>query len=367
LNLLVFNLGMDAGHATLGHTTAWTNELARRCDHVAVITMFVGRLAVDDNVSVHSLGKELGRSEPRRLVAFYRLVRRVLSERPIDACFAHMAPLFAILFAPVAKSRRVPVMLWYAHTVVPPGLRIAHLLVDRCVTPTPESFRLPSRKLYVLGHGIDTERFAPPKQTSPSYETTAISVGRVTPRKQLRDMIEAVAVVERERGERIGLELIGGPATAEDHRYLTALHREVDALGVRHLVTFRGAVPYDQIPPYYHRGLLSLNLSEGGMDKAILESMASGCIPISRNPAFQALAHARGLDWLVPPPGPHGLAECLIASRERVRRDRAALVQGLRRIVTEEHSLSTLSDRIIDHLEDLAGTPGAATRFAVGT
>jgi glycosyltransferase involved in cell wall biosynthesis len=356
VNLLIFNLGLDAGHETLGHTTAWTNELARRCSHVSVITMFAGRLAVDDNVSVHSLGKELGRSEPRRLIEFYRLVGRVMSERRIDACFAHMAPLFAILFAPVAKTLRVPVMLWYAHTVVPPGLRIAHRLVDRCVTPTRESFRLPSRKLYVLGHGIDTERFTPPARTSPSYETTAISVGRVTPRKRLRDMIEAVSVLERDGRGRVRLEFIGGPATAEDHRYLAALHRQVDSLGVRHLVSFRGAVPYEQIAPYYHRGLLSVNLSDGGLDKAILESMASGCIPISRNPAFQALARARDLDWLVPRPGPRGLAECLVDTLERGGRERAALVGKLRRIVVEEHSLSTLSDRIISHLEDLAGT-----------
>jgi hypothetical protein len=35
---------MDADHATLGHTTAWTNALARRADHVSVITMLAGRM-----------------------------------------------------------------------------------------------------------------------------------------------------------------------------------------------------------------------------------------------------------------------------------------------------------------------------------
>src|SRR5215217_2577833 len=275
---------MDADHSVLGHTTAWTNEIARRCNHVSVITMCAGRIAVDENVTVHSLGKELGRSEPRRLLEFYRLLDRVFEERPIDACFAHMAPLFALLFAPVAKWRGVPVLLWYAHRSVPPLLRLTHLLVDRCVTSTPESFRVPSQKVFVVGQGIDAGRFAPPGETGPLYETTAISVGRITPRKRLRELIEAVAVLERDRGLGVRLELIGGPATPADHGYLAALRGDVAALGLEHLVSFRGPVPFTAMPPYYHRGALSVNLSEGAMDKAILESMASGCIPVSRNP-----------------------------------------------------------------------------------
>ncbi|MGH3993809.1 MAG: glycosyltransferase, partial [Pseudonocardiaceae bacterium] len=146
MNLLVFNLAMDADHATLGHATAWTNALARRVDHVSVITMQTGRLEVEPNVVVHSLGKELGRSEPARLLTYYRLVHEVLRERSIDVCFAHMAPLFAALFAPLAKVRRIPILLWFAHTRVSPTLRLAHLLVDRCVTATPASFPLTSTK-----------------------------------------------------------------------------------------------------------------------------------------------------------------------------------------------------------------------------
>jgi glycosyltransferase involved in cell wall biosynthesis len=369
VNVLVFNLGMDAAHSTLGHTTAWTNELARRCDHVSVIAMFAGQLAVDDNVTVHSLGKEVGRSEPRRLFEFYRLVRHVLNERHIDACFAHMAPLFTVLFAPVARRHGIPVLLWYAHRSVTPTLRVAHALADRCVTANSASFPLPSDKLFVLGHGIDTEKFRPPDETVASYETTAVAVGRITRIKGLQEMIEAVAILENERGVSLRLELVGGPSTSTDHEYLAALKRSVASLGMHHLVSFRGAVPFYEMPPSYHRGMLSLNLSATALDKAILESMASGCIPVSRNPAFRALAHAQGLDWLVPAPGPHGLADCIESALHNGRERRPALVARLRRIVTEEHSLSTLSDRIIAHLSELAqssrrGTSDATMRHA---
>jgi glycosyltransferase involved in cell wall biosynthesis len=354
LNLLVFNLGMDAAHSTLGHTTAWTNELARRCEHVSVITMFTGEVAVDDNVTVHSLGKELGRSEPQRLAAFYRLVWRVLEERPITACFAHMAPLFTVLFAPIARVRRVPILLWYAHTSVSPTLRAAHALAQRCVTATPASFRLRSDKLFAVGHGIDVERFAPPSETGASYATTAISAGRITPIKGLEEMIEAIAVLEQERGLDLRLELVGAPATPVDEVYRARLERTVASLGVQDSVRFAGPVPYGAMPQRYHRASLSLNLSGGAMDKAILESMAAGCLPVSRNPAFAALARAHGLEWLVPAAGARALADCIAVAQGQRGDVRGALAERLRDIVVREHSLSTLADRLIAHLTELA-------------
>jgi glycosyltransferase involved in cell wall biosynthesis len=354
VNLLVFNLAMDADHATLGHTTAWTNALARRANHVTVITMLAGRIAVERNVTVYSLGKELGRSKPELLHAYYRLVLKVLRERRIDACFAHMAPLFAALFAPVAKPRRIPTLLWFAHTRVSRTLRVAHALVDRCVTPTPASFPLPSAKLIVVGHGIDTERFRPPAHPHPLYAETAVSIGRVTPIKHIEVMLDAVAILRADRGLDLRLEVVGGPAADGDRDYLARLRRRTKEVGVEDLVAFRGAVPFGEVPRRYHAGGLALNLSDTAMDKAILEAMASGCVPISRNPAFQELADAHGLHWLVPGAGAARLADCIVGALDRTQADRPAVVALLRRIVTEEHSLDTLADRVTSHLHELA-------------
>jgi glycosyltransferase involved in cell wall biosynthesis len=362
VNLLVFNLAMDVDHATLGHATAWTNALARRSDHVTVITMLAGRVAVERNVTVYSLGKELGRSEPERLVTYYRLVHRVLHERRIDCCFAHMAPLFAALFAPLAMPRRIPILLWFAHTRATPTLRLAHALVDRCITPTPASFPLPSTKLAVVGHGIDTERFRPPSEIPALYAGTAVSVGRVTPIKHIDEMLQALAVLRAEHRLGLRLQLVGGPATDGDRGYLAGLRSMAEALGVDELVAFRGPVPYREIPRHYHAGGLTINLSDTALDKAILEGMASGCVPVSRNPGFQELARAHGLDWLVPGNGAPDVAECILGALDRARAERPALVDLLRRIVTEEHSLNSLTDRIVAHLVELMRSAGGSSR-----
>jgi glycosyltransferase involved in cell wall biosynthesis len=355
LNLLLFNLGMDAAHPALGHATAWTNQLARRCAHVSVITMFVGDVSVERNVTVYSLGKELGRSEPRRLIEFYRLVYRALRERQLHACFAHMAPLFAALFAPVGKSCGIPTLLWYAHGSVSPTLRLAHALADRCVTSTPTGFRLPSKKLFVVGQGIDTGIFAPPSQTDPQYARTAISVGRITATKRIDEMLEALALLRRDAGLELRLRLVGTTLTEADGAYEAMLRRLARSLEVDEHVSFEGSVPYYEVARSYHHGGLFLNLSTKSLDKAILESMAAGCVPISRNDGFQALAREHGLEWLVPGPGPAGLAQCIAHALERIDHDRRKITRRLREVVEREHSLDSLSARLMAHLCELAG------------
>jgi glycosyltransferase involved in cell wall biosynthesis len=355
VNVLVFNLGMDVGHTALGFTTSWTNALARRTEHVTVITMFTGRIATESNVTVYSLGKERGWSEPRRLVEFYRLLYRILRKREINACFAHMAPLFAALFTPVSKARGIPILLWYAHGSVSRTLRIAHRLADRCVTSTPDAFRLHSDKLFVTGQGIDTNVFRPPGDVDPSYEMTAISIGRLSPTKRVEEMLAAMATLRCERGIDLRLELTGGPLTAADDGYVDGLRRRAEDLGIAGAVTFAGSVGYEQIASRYHRGWLFLNLSEtGSLDKAILESMASGCVPISRNESFRKLVREKGLGFLVPGPGPDGLADSIVAALRLPPDERSELVRRLRTIVQDEHSLDALSDKLVAHLAELA-------------
>jgi glycosyltransferase involved in cell wall biosynthesis len=276
-------------------------------------------------------------------------------------CLAHQQPLFATLFAPVAKARGIPVLLWYAHGGVPLWLRVAHALVDRCISSSPAGFRLPSDKLFVVGQGIDTEVFRPPGTTQHLETHTAVSIGRISPVKGLEEMIDAVSLV-RQSGRELRLRIVGGPVIERDHRYLKELRDLARALAVEDLISFEGPVSFRDVPAWYHRGALFLNLSQTrSLDKALLEAMASGCIPISRNESFQAIARDRGYVWLVPEPGAEGLARSILQVVDLPAQARAELLHTLRRTVEEEHDLNRLMERITRHLVELA-TVGAAMR-----
>lgn len=354
VNVLLFNLRTDVADTTLGFTTSWINRLARRCDRIVVVTLHAGLVDVEPNVRVYALSRSSRASRARKVAEFYRLVLRILRTSRIDVCFAHMTPLLASLFWPVAKIHRIPVLLWYAHSAVPLELRIAHLLVDRCVTSTRTGFRVASDKLFVLGQGIDTEVFSPPPQPGRDYARTALSVGRISPRKRLDEVIESIALL-RQDGEDMRLLLAGVPITDFDRRYESEIRAHARLLKVDDLVEFEGAVPFYRVRDVYRQGGIFLNVSEtGSLDKAILESMASGCIPISRNRSFVGIARAEGLDFIVPSPGPEGVADCLRKVLALPEAEKDALRHRLREIVIKSHSLNALIDEIAHHLDEIA-------------
>ncbi len=351
MNLLLFNLLMDADHPVLGHTTPLVNALARRCERVTVITMSTGRVEVEPNVTVHSLGKERGYSEPRRLARFRRLTKRAVRQDRIDACFAHMAPMFTVLFSRTARRADIPILLWYAHANVSRTLRLAHARADRCVTSTAAGFRLDSDKIHFLGQGIDIDRFKPPGDHP--QEPGVVSVGRITPIKRIDEMLRAMAIM-RDRGQSVPLRLFGAPHTDADRLHWESLKAMTRDSGLNGEVVFEGPVPFHEVAAAYHCGSVFLNLSEtGSIDKAILESMASGCIPISRNTAFQEIVRAHGLPELVPGPGPAAVADRIQAVLSRPEEERAQLAARLREIVAREHSLEQLADGVMAHLREL--------------
>jgi glycosyltransferase involved in cell wall biosynthesis len=353
MRLLLLNLRTDADDTALGFTTAWINDIATHVESVDVITMHAGRLAVAPNVRVYSLGRESGTSRAQRVWRFYRLVFMLTRRGRIDVAFAHMTPLLALMLWPIARIRRVPILLWYAHGALPRDVRVAHRLVDRCVTSTPSGLRISSPKVHVLHQGIDTDRFGPPVEPDPERDRTVLSIGRITESKRLVEVVEVLARLH-ERGLPMRLRLVGGPITEQDRAYLGQVSAAVRERALDAFVDYVGPIAYSEIPSEYHRGGWFLNLSTtGSLDKALLEAMASGCVPLSRNESFQALARAHGVPEVIAGDGPEVTADAL---ERLVRLDedaRRALRARLRAIVAESHSLDALTGKIVGHLREL--------------
>jgi len=227
--------------------------------------------------------------------------------------------------------------------------------VDRCVTSTPEGFRLASRKLRVLQQGIDTQRFRPPVARTQEQERRVVALGRLSPVKRLVETIEAVHRA-RELGAPLTLTMAGGPLRPEDVAYEQQLRRRIGELDLAGVVELRGPVAPAHAPSLYREGGIYLNLSRSGsLDKTIPEAMASGCIPISSNDAFAGLARQHGWHELVTTEeeAPAALARAAAMARDA----RAALRAELRACVCEEHALAGLADRIVAELADLAASP----------
>ncbi len=290
MKLLIVTQAVDANDPVLGFFVHWIEEFAKHFERIEVIALRVGKYDLPGNVRVHSLGKE---NKPprfaRRLLYILRFKRLVWKLRhDYDAVFVHMNPEYLALAGWWWRITRKRVVLWYAHRAVTLKLRVAARFADVIATTSASSFNLNSHKVHVLGHGIDTAFFRNPhKRSVPHSPLEIICVGRLTPIKDQRTVVEALALL-RERDVDVRLTLIGAPVRAGDSAYEHEVKELVAKRGLEDRVAFVGAVTYDNMPRQYAEHDISVNLCPtGGLDKVVFESMAASVPAIVANRGFK--------------------------------------------------------------------------------
>lgn len=344
--LLLFNLVTDARHPILGFTTQWIRELAARVESIDVITMQAGEIAVPDNVRVHSAGKELGYSEPRRALQFYRLLFRILRERRIDGCFSHMIHIFSALAGPVLRARGIPLVTWYAHPSVSRSLKVAHFFSDRMVTSLPSAYPYRQGKVAVIGQGIDTALFAPAADAAEDG-TLLLCVGRISRVKDHATLLRAVALLP----ERFRLVILGATAGAEDEAHAAGLRQLARELGLEQRVVFARPVPREELPAHYNRCAAHVNLTPAGFgDKVAWEAMSCGRPCLVANDDFRETLGRYENELLFRNGDAADLAGKLSALLARSAVERAEIGAYLRQQVGRLHSLPRLADRILEQL-----------------
>lgn len=284
MRLLIITQKVDINDSILGFFHWWIIEFAKHCEQVTVIALSVGEYDLPRSVRVFSLGKELGAGRVRRLFNFYRFLWR--ERKNYDVVFVHMNPIYVVLGGLIWKILRKRIGLWYTHKHVDLKLRVAAKFTDIIFTASRESFRLASKKVKVVGHGIDVLKFSPASQHH-SDIYTIISVGRLSLTKKQHEMVEAFNIL-RDRGFGGRLVLIGGPVTKADIIYEKKVNDYIKDKKLEEHVFCVGPVSPDIAGSWYKKADMFVNLSEtGSMDKAVLEAMASGIQVVVSNEAFK--------------------------------------------------------------------------------
>jgi len=346
--LLLFNLMTDSSDPVLGFATVWIQELARRCESIDVITMYQGEFDLPDKVRVFSAGRERRLGKAARLANFYRHLLRLLATRHYDACFAHMMPLFAGLAGPLLTARGIPTVLWYAHRQKSAQLRLGLMMSSRVVSAAAASFPYATDKLRVIGHGIDTDFYAPTNPIpSPAGQPLVVQVARLAAIKHQKTTIQAVAATKA------ALTLVGGVQASYPASYAHELEAMIQRLKLSDRSRLTGDLPPLEVRNWYRQATLAVNMSPVGLfDKAALESMACAIPTVVSNPAFGSLmGDYRHLLLTAGPQDAVGL-------RDRIERllllspaERARIGQTLRANVIREHSLAALIPNLLAALQ----------------
>jgi len=334
MRLLICTQAIDSADHNLGFFVRWVEELSRHCERVIVVCLRRGEAALPPNVEVIALG------ERNRLLRALELCVISFGRRSeYDAVFVHMSPEFTAAAGWLWRMLGKRLGLWYVHRSVTPYLHLATALSHVVFSASRQSFRIPSAKLHITGHGIDVDRFAAPRR---AHETLAIlTFGRIAESKGLREMLAACDELHR-RGRAFEFRIAGAPITARDKDYEHALRNDAQSRDYVSAIHFLGPVTHDRVPMLLQDASVTLNLSEtGSLDKAVLESLAAGVPAVTSNPAFKDIVPKA---LFVPQKDPASIADALEASQGI---DMAPFVEYIR----THHGLAHVVDEIITTLK----------------
>lgn len=255
MKLLICTQKVDPKDPVLGFFVRWIEEFKKHVD-----------------VEVVSL-KDLG--DGGKLMRAWRLLQ-LANSKDYDAVFVHMNPEYVVAAGWLWRLKHKRTGLWYMHKSVDLKLRIAEKFANVIFTGSKESFRLPSKKARVMGHGIDTGFFCP--DPSVAREDWWVSVGRLNPSKRHDLAIRAAHEAGKE------LRIVGDGPEREN---LEALARELGAK-----VVFMGGLDQAGVRDVFRRAAKFVHTSEtGSLDKVVLEAVACGCPVSTRDPALKFLEH----------------------------------------------------------------------------
>ncbi|OGZ60530.1 MAG: hypothetical protein A2919_00190 [Candidatus Spechtbacteria bacterium RIFCSPLOWO2_01_FULL_43_12] len=357
VKLLIITQAIDTNNPILGFFCRWVEEFAKHCESITVICLFEGEHNLPANVKVLSLGKELnadlrgparGLTQIKYLTRFYKYIWN--ERKNYDVVFVHMNPIYVVLGGVLWRMWKKKISLWYTHKSVDLKLRVAEKFVHIIFTASKESFRLPSKKVFIMGHGIDCDQFKPNAYRDNSI-LHIITVGRITPIKNYETLIEALAIVAR-NSIPFTLEIIGVSVTKEDEAYNINTHTLIQEKNLTSRVVFTGKVSHDKLPEHLNKADIFVNLSEtGSLDKAILEAMACGLMVVTSNEACKEMFGGDKEILTFPQRDAQALADRLKKLSVLGDDTRHALTKRLRHVIVEEHNIKILIPRILSHYE----------------
>ena len=352
MKLLILTQKVDINDDVLGFMHGWIAEFAKKCEKVTVVCLQKEEYDLPPNVKVLSLGKETGEAKIKYLVNFYKYIWR--ERKNYDVVLVHMNQIYAILGGLLWRWTGKKIGFWYAHGHVGINLKIAAKMVNYIFTPTFESFRISSKKINVLGHGIDTIKFGIQGQKFKviNNKFKIITIGRISPVKDYETLIKAAKILANE-DFKFKVQIIGGPAKKRDDSYLNKLKKLADEKNLSEAIDFAGAIPNKNIVDYLQSADLFVNLSHtGSLDKAVLEAMACGLPTLTCNEAFNSVFDENMKSFLFfTKNNAPDLANKIKKYYDFSEEEKEKLSQNLRNIVVKDHNLTELIKKIINNYQ----------------
>lgn len=282
MKLLFITQKIDAGDDLLGVYHEWVRRLAPSFEKIHVVALAVGDYALPQNVSVHSLGKEVNRSCIQYIARFFKYIWQLRNE--YDVVFVHMNTEYVLLGWWLWRLLGKRTVLWFAHYRPDWKLHFSEKVVDVIVTSVPEACNIKSKKVRAIGQAIDTDVFY--NAGGKRQKNSLLFLGRIAPVKKLEILIDALAEIKKSFSDAV-LHIVGEPGE-KDAAYNKSIKKRIDELNCAENIIFRGKVSNTETPAIYNQYEIFINLTPtGSFDKTILEAMACETLIVVSNRAYE--------------------------------------------------------------------------------
>lgn len=343
---------LDPSHGSLAQTLDLVTALAAETDELVVLCREDRWGAAPDGVTVrtYDAGSKLGRA-----LAYQRQLARSLDDA--DALLAHMVPTFLVLAAPLARTRRVPLLLWYTHWHAGRMLRAATALCTVALSVDKASYPIASPKVRGIGHAIDVDVFAGEPAEPHGGPLRLLAVGRTARWKGLATLLQAVAVAT-DRGLDATLEIRGPSLTSDEEAHRAELIATIDRDDrLRGRASVTPPVARAEVPGLIRSADVVVNPVEpssgAALDKVVYEAGACARPVVTTNAALAPFLRDLPVQLLAPPSDPAALADVLVAVGAAGPEVRGATGTELRRRVVADHSLDHWAKAVIQVVREV--------------
>lgn len=339
VRLLIVTQAVDLDDPVLGFFHRWVEEFAKHCERVHIICLKEGRHALPVNVTVHSLGKETGRSRRKYLARFYRYVWSLRGE--YEAVFVHMNEEYMLLSGILWRLMGKRIVLWRNHKTGSWRTRCAVLLAHTVCHTSSEAYVAHMHNAQQMPIGIDTDAFSP--GTPPTPESI-LFLGRLDAVKKPDVFLEAMQQLVASHPS-AHADIYGDPTPGREAYAIVLKERFAHLTNV----TFHSGVAHERTPEIYHSHTIYVNLTpSGSFDKTIGEALASGCVVVAANDAVRDVLVS---ECSVNSHNPHDVARGISAALALSQEEREQATARGRAFVEREHSLALLVERLAGILD----------------
>jgi len=260
-NLLYLNLAVDDKDTSLGFANSWLYQFAKEFNDVDVITLkdSTENNNLIDNVKIFGIKSSEKYSKIEKLFQLRKLIIDLFASKKYDFIFSHMSPLLLVLVVLFGKKNKIPKILWYTH---PEPQELSKKLIlflslkfsNKVVTASNSSFPYKSKKVHVIGHGIDAKLFFSKRKTLENQNFLMLS--RVTKSKNLEIVIDSFL---KSKFNENSLTIVGEYVTQKDQNHKNYLIKKYENY---ENIIFKGKIPHNELSEFLKNFSFHIALSD---------------------------------------------------------------------------------------------------------